>query len=164
MSRHDGQSIITSAANDHGIPHLFRIPMDGRSPSPFVSDYSLDPTWSPDGRLVLYSGPDIGTTFSVKAVSADASPHPLPTLTLTPRSSPPGLPSRSDTPSSSCEETSAAQGSLAHRSRHRRRAPVDQPPPDFDVRDFDLSRDGREVVLERVQERSDLVLIDRTRP
>jgi hypothetical protein len=32
--------------------------------------------------------------------------------------------------------------------------------PDFDVRDFDISPDGREVVLERVQERSNAVLID----
>lgn len=33
--------------------------------------------------------------------------------------------------------------------------------PDFDIRDFDISPDGREVVLERVQECSDVVLLDR---
>jgi len=32
--------------------------------------------------------------------------------------------------------------------------------PDFNVRDFDISPDGREIVLERVQEHSDVVLID----
>ncbi|MGH9711389.1 MAG: hypothetical protein ACRD37_12665, partial [Candidatus Acidiferrales bacterium] len=32
--------------------------------------------------------------------------------------------------------------------------------PDFDIRDFDISPDGREVVLERVQDRSDVVLLD----
>jgi dipeptidyl aminopeptidase/acylaminoacyl peptidase len=36
--------------------------------------------------------------------------------------------------------------------------------PGFDIRDFDISADGREVVLERVQERSDIVLLDRPRP
>ncbi len=36
--------------------------------------------------------------------------------------------------------------------------------PDFDIRDFDISPDGREVVLERVQERSDVVLVDLPRP
>jgi len=36
--------------------------------------------------------------------------------------------------------------------------------PDFDIRDFDISPDGREVVLERVQERSDVVLLDLPRP
>jgi hypothetical protein len=33
-------------------------------------------------------------------------------------------------------------------------------PPDFEIRDFDISQNGREVVLERVQERSDIVLMD----
>ena len=32
--------------------------------------------------------------------------------------------------------------------------------PDFDIRDFDISPDGREVVLERVQERSEVMLLD----
>jgi Tol biopolymer transport system component len=36
--------------------------------------------------------------------------------------------------------------------------------PDFDIRDFDISPDGREVVLERVQERSNVVLLDLPRP
>jgi hypothetical protein len=36
-------------------------------------------------------------------------------------------------------------------------------PGDFDIRDFDISPDGREVVLERVQERSDIVLLDLAR-
>jgi hypothetical protein len=37
-------------------------------------------------------------------------------------------------------------------------------PSDFDVRDFDVSADGREVVLERVQEHSEVVLLDLVRP
>ena len=31
--------------------------------------------------------------------------------------------------------------------------------PDFNIRDFDISPDGREVILERAQERSDVVLL-----
>ena len=37
-------------------------------------------------------------------------------------------------------------------------------PANFDIRDFDVSPDGREVVLERVQEHSDVVLLDLPRP
>jgi hypothetical protein len=33
-------------------------------------------------------------------------------------------------------------------------------PSDFDIRDFDISPNGRDAVLERVQERSDVVLMD----
>jgi MinD-like ATPase involved in chromosome partitioning or flagellar assembly len=36
--------------------------------------------------------------------------------------------------------------------------------PDFDIRDFDISPDGKDVVLERVEEHSDVVLIDLARP
>jgi dipeptidyl aminopeptidase/acylaminoacyl peptidase len=36
--------------------------------------------------------------------------------------------------------------------------------PDFNIHDFDISPDGREVVLERVQERSAIVLLDLRRP
>jgi len=58
----DGQS-ITSAADDHGVPRLFRVPVDGRSPALFVQEYSVDPVWAPDGRFVIYSGPDIVRRF-----------------------------------------------------------------------------------------------------
>jgi hypothetical protein len=37
-------------------------------------------------------------------------------------------------------------------------------PSGFDVRDFDVSPDGGEVVLERIQERSDVVMLDLPRP
>jgi hypothetical protein len=33
-------------------------------------------------------------------------------------------------------------------------------PPDFDIRDFDISPDGLEVVLERAEERSDVAVLD----
>jgi hypothetical protein len=36
--------------------------------------------------------------------------------------------------------------------------------PDFDIREFDISSDGREVVLERVQEHSDVVVLDLPQP
>lgn len=34
-------------------------------------------------------------------------------------------------------------------------------PPGFNIGDFDISRDGREIVVERMQEESDVVLLDR---
>jgi Tol biopolymer transport system component len=67
----DCRSII-SAADQNGVPHLFRIPLEGNTPTPFIDTYSVDPTWSPDGQFVIYSGPDIGTKFAVKAATAEA--------------------------------------------------------------------------------------------
>ncbi len=154
----DGQSIL-SAANDHGVPHLFRVPVDGRSPTSFVPEYSVDPTWDPDGRFVVYSGADIGTTFSVKAVTADAAPHPLPALNLTR-----GARHLALLPGG--RELVLLRGEIQHKNlwlinlETGTERQLTNFAPDFEIRDFDVSPDGREVVVERVQERSDVVLLD----
>jgi Tol biopolymer transport system component len=158
----DGQS-ITSAADDHGVPHLFRVPVDGRSPAIFVQEYSVDPAWAPDGRFVVYSGPDIGTTFSVKAVTAEAAAHPLPALTLT-------RGARHLTFLPGGRALVFLRGEIQHKNlwlinlETGAERQLTNLTPDFDIRDFDISPDGREVVLERVQEHSDVVLLDLPRP
>jgi Tol biopolymer transport system component len=158
----DGQS-ITSAADDHGVPHLFRVPVDGRSPVPFVSEYSVDPAWAPDGSFVVYSGPDIGTTFAVKAVTAEAAAHPFPSLTLT-------RGARHLTFLPGGRALVFLRGEIQHKNLWLidlgtgAERQLTNLTPDFDIRDFDISPDGREVVLERVQEHSDVVLLDLPRP
>jgi len=158
----DGQS-ITSAASDHGVPHLFRVPVDGRSPALFVQEYSVDPAWAPDGRYVVYSGPDIGTTFSVKAVTAEAAAHPLPALTLT-------RGARHLTFLPGGRALVLLRGEIQHKNlwlidlETGAERQLTNLTSGFDIRDFDISPDGREVVLERVQEHSDIVLLDLPRP
>ena len=154
----DGQS-ITSAANDHGVSHLFRVPVDGRSPDLFVGEYSVDPVWAPGGRFVVYSGADIGATFSVKAVTAEGAAHPLPALTLTR-----GARHLVFLPGG--RALVFLRGEIRHKNLWLvdldtdAERPLTNFPPDFDIRDFDVSPDGSEVVVERVQERSDVVLLD----
>jgi Tol biopolymer transport system component len=154
----DGKSIISSA-NVQGVPHLFHVPLDGGTPILFGRDYSLDPVWSPDGRFVVYSGPDIGTTFSVNTLATASTDHPLPTLTLTR-----GarhlvfLPQR--------HALVFLRGEIQHKNLHvidldtGTERPLLNLPEDFDVRDFDISSDGNEVILEREQRRSDVVLMN----
>jgi Tol biopolymer transport system component len=154
----DGKS-ITSAAADHGVPHLFRVPVDGRAPVLFVHEYSVDPAWAPDGRFIVYSGPDIGTTFSVKAVGIEAAAYPMPTLTLTR-----GARHLAFLPGG--RALVVLRGEIQHKNlwlidlQTGVERQLTNLAPDFDVRDFDISPDGREVVLERVQERSVVVLLD----
>jgi Tol biopolymer transport system component len=158
----DGQS-ITSAADDHGVPRLFRVPVDGRSPALFVQEYSVDPVWAPDGRFVIYSGRDIGTTFSVKAVTTEAVAHPLPALTLT-------RGARHLTFLRGGRALVFLRGEIEHKDlwlidmETGTEQQLTHLAPDFHIRDFDISPDGREVVLERVQERSDVVLLDLPQP
>jgi Tol biopolymer transport system component len=154
----DGQS-ITTAAIDHGIPHLYRVPVDGRSPALFVQEYSVDPVWAPGGRYVVYSGPDIGTTFSVKAVTAEAAAHPLPALILTR-----GARHLAFLPGG--RALVLLRGEIQHKNlwlidlETGTERQLTNLTADFDIRDFDISLDGRDVVLERVQEHSDVVLMD----
>jgi Tol biopolymer transport system component len=157
-----GQS-ITTAITDHGTPHLFRVPIDGRTPNPFLRDYSIDPTWSPDGRFVVYSGPDIGSTFSLKAVTAESAPHLLPALTLTR-----GARHVAFLPDG--RSLVLLRGEIQHKNlwlidlETGTERQLTHLAPEYDIQDFDVSPDGREVVIERVQERSNLVLLDLERP
>ena len=158
----DGQT-ITLAVYDHGIPHLFRVPIDGRSPTPFVAEYSVDPAWAPDGRFVVYSGADIGTTFPVKSVTAEAASHPLPALTLTR-----GARHLAFLPGG--RALVVLGGDIQHKDlwlidlETGAERQLTNLPPEFDIRDFDISPDGREVVIERLQERSNVVLMDLAQP
>ena len=159
----DGRS-ITTAANDHGAPRLFRLPVGGGSPALFLRDYSLDPAWAPDGRVVLYSGPDIGTTFSVKAVTPEGGVHPLPGLTTLTRGA------RHLKFLNTGRQLAFLRGGIEHKdlwlmdTETGAEWQLTNLPPDFDIQDFDISPDGHEVVFERVQERSDIVLLDLPRP
>jgi Tol biopolymer transport system component len=154
----DGASIISAAA-DHGAPHLFRVPLDGSSPVPFILEFSMDPTWAPDGSFVVYSGPDIGTTFSVKAVTAAAIAHPLPPLTLT-------RGARHLAFLSGGQKLVLLRGEIQHKNlwlidfQTGVERQLTNLAPEFDIGDFDISPDGREAVIERVQERSDVMLLD----
>ena len=159
----DGKSItsaaITSAAEKDGVPHLFRVPIDGSAPTLLIREYSTDPEWSPDGRYVIYSGPDIGTTFSVKAASAEGNPHPLPALALTR-----GARHLAFLPGG--HDLVMLRGDIQHKDlwlvdlETGAERQLTNLPAGFDIRDFDISPDGHEVVLGRVQENSNVVLLD----
>lgn len=154
----DGQS-ITTAVNDHGVPHIFRIPINEPGAAPLVHEYSLNPSWSPDGSFVVYSGPDIGTTFSVEAANRDSSPHSLPVIKLARGARHIGF-------LADGRSIVMLRGDLQHKDlwsidlKTGSERQLTRLAPDFDVRDFDISPNGRELVLERLQERSSVVLLD----
>jgi Tol biopolymer transport system component len=155
---------ITSAANDRGVPHLFQVPVNGGPPAVFLRDYSLDPAWEPSGRFAVYSGPDIGTTFSVKAVRPGGLAYSLPRLTVLTRGG------RRLKFLSGGQGLAFLRGEIEHKDlwimepETGAERQLTKLPADFNIRDFDISPDGREIVLERVRERSDIVLLDLARP
>jgi hypothetical protein len=155
----DGRSVL-AAVMRAGEPRVMRVSLDDGRLLPLVPEYSLDPVWSPDGRYVVYSGADVGTTFPVRAAAADGRPYPLPGLMLT-------RGARRLAFLGGSQSLVLLRGGMGHRNlalfdlaTGSERVLLELP-PEFIVRDFDVAADGSELVLERVEEKSDLALIER---
>jgi Tol biopolymer transport system component len=154
----DGTSITTSA-DVQGMPQLFRIALDGQPPALIAREHSVDPAWSPDGQFLFYSGPDIGASFSVKAIATSPTTHVPPTFTLT-------RGSRHLAFFAGGKQIVFLRGEIKHKNlwaadlETGAEQQLTNLPDDFDVRDFDISSDGKQVVFERLQERSDIRLMD----
>jgi Tol biopolymer transport system component len=149
---------LAIAANRDGEPRLFKIPVAGGTPVALVKEYSIDPTWSPSGQFLVYSGADVGTTFSVNAVSADGAPRRLPQLTLT----------RGARRLVFAAEDALVimKGDISQKDFWRvdlitgRERQLTKLGRGFDIGDFDISPDGREIIFDRTREESDIVLFD----
>ncbi len=157
----DGRSVISAALTD-GEPRLTRIFLTGEPPVALLGEYSLDPVWSADGRFIVYSGPDVGTTLPVRAAAADGRPYAIPNLMLT----------RGARRMVMLKDGSALivlRGDIGHKDLwaldltgggERKLATL---PPDFTVSDFDVAADGSEVIVDRVDSNSEMALIQRPR-
>ena len=154
----DGHAVIT-AAMDGATPHLYYVPLDGSSPANLLSEYSLDPAWSPDGRFIVYSGPDVGTRFPVRAITPKAAAYPLPELNL-PRGA------RRMAFLNNGSSLVLLRGEIRHKDlwlidlQTGAERQLTRLAPDFNISDFDISQDGSEVLLERVEEHASVALLE----
>jgi Tol biopolymer transport system component len=154
----DGRWLAVAAANADGQPQLFKIPVAGGPPVSLVKEYSTDPIWDPSGTFLLYSGADVGTTFPVKAVSADGAPWPLRDLILT----------RGARRLAFLGEDAVIimKGDISHKDfwsldlKTGRERQLTNLARGYTIGDFDISPDGREIVFDRVREQSNIVLFD----
>lgn len=154
----DGQSLVAAVVQD-GEPRLTRISLRGESILPLVSEYSLDPVWSPDGRFLVYYGADVGTSFPVRAAAADGRPYPMAPLML-PRGS--RVAFAHDPQTLLVLRVDPNQMTLVQVDVHTGlQRTAFELPSDFVVRDFDVTPDGQEIVLDRVEDNSDVALIER---
>jgi len=154
----DGRWIAFAAMRD-GKPRLFKVPVDGGEPIQLGDGYALDPVWSPTGQFLIYSGADVGTNISVKAINADGTPRVIPDLVLSRGSRRMGFLGTDDA-------LVILKGNLSYKEfwavdlkTGAERQLTDVGPGPM-VSDFDVSADGREIVFDRVSDASDIVLID----
>jgi len=152
----DGQWLAI-AANRDGEPQLFKIPVGGGTPVLLVHAYAIDPVWSPSGQFLVYSGADVGTNFSVGAVSADGVPRAVPTLILT-------RGARRLAFLGSDEALVVLKGDISHKEfwvvdlKTGRERQLTNLGREFAIGDFDVSTDGREILFDRAREESDIVV------
>ena len=155
----DGRWLAVAAANRDGEPQVFKIPVEGGAPVLLVKEYSTDPIWAPSGRFLVYTGADVGTNLSVKAVSTDGTPYGLPTLVLT-------RGARRLAFRNGDDSLVMMKGDISHKEfwavdlktgRERQLTDLGR---GFAIGDFDVSADGREVIFDRAQEESDIVLFE----
>jgi Tol biopolymer transport system component len=157
----DGQALTIGALVD-GMPCLFSVPVDGGSPVRLVHEHSRDPAWSPGGDILLFSGADVGTTFPLQAVTVDGTPHRLPEVTLT-------RGARHVVFLPDGRSLVVMRGELRHKNLWvldldtGTERQLTNFGPEFEIRDFDVAPDGREIVVEQVQEHSDIVLLELVR-
>jgi dipeptidyl aminopeptidase/acylaminoacyl peptidase len=159
----DGQNIAFVTESD-GHTQLRLVRENGEKAHVLASGLELRgaPAWAPDGKFLLYSGADVGTTFPLRAAVADGRALPMRSLVLTRGARRVAFFRNSHT-------LLVLRGTLEHKdfwlvdldSGAERQLP--SLPDNFNVGDFDIASDGRSIVFERVQANSDLVLIDRAR-
>ena len=156
----DGRWIAVAAARGGADPRLFKIPVDGGAPVSLTGEYALDPIWSPSGRFLVYSSVDIGTTFRVKAVTADGTPRPFPDVVLS-------RGARRLVFRGGDDALVLLRGDISYKEfweldlRTQSWRQLTNLGRSVTVGDFDISPDGREIVFDRMTEDSDIVLIDR---
>jgi Tol biopolymer transport system component len=155
----DGASVVL-AAMQAGTQRLVKVAIADQSVTPLGSEFAADPVWTADGKAIVYSGPEIGTTFPLKAVTSDGRAHPSPGITLSR-----GIRRLAFLPNENA--VVVLHGEMIHKNfwavdlatgRERRLTNFG---PDFVIADFDVSPDGREIVFDREQDSSDVVLIER---
>jgi Tol biopolymer transport system component len=157
----DGRSIVVAMLRGD-VPRLVRVPLDGGPPTPLIDTYSLNPAWSPDGTFLVYASADDGPDFTLDAIAADGTPRVLPPIRL-PRAArrvaftPDGrelivLLGEMRTPDLWAIDLATGDRRLL--------ADFDR---EFTVREFDVSRDGREIVFDRREDEADVVLIETAR-
>jgi Tol biopolymer transport system component len=138
---------------------VVKVPVAGGPPVQLVDSVSSNPVWSPDGAFILYSGTPRARSVPLRAVRPDGRPYPLPALSVdrvgdSYRFMPDG------------RTLVVKLGGLRRQdfwtfdlaTGERRRLTALRPGESLPR--FDVSPDGKRIVFERMEENSDVVLVE----
>jgi serine/threonine protein kinase len=153
---------VAIIANEGNATPLLKVPVDGGPPVRVVGgvDAALsNPVWSPDGRLILYTEGKGGPASRIRGVTPDGQAFSVPEFEVHVQGEryrflPDG------------KSVVIMQGRmrlanfwLLDLSSGRRRQ-LTNLKPEYDIKSFDISPDGKQIIFDRYRENSDVVLID----
>jgi Tol biopolymer transport system component len=154
----DGRWIAVVASEGKEQP-LFKIAVDGGVPVRLVGGNNYDPVWSPDGRFIAYSEHHGGPRYQLKGITPEKQQFRLSEVTLAAggnryRFLPDG------------KALALLRGYIRHQDfwlldlATGQLRQLTNLRPGFDMKSFDVSGDGKQILFDRFRENSDVVLID----
>ncbi len=154
----DGRWLVTGGSDEEG-PGLFKIPAEGGSAERIAEGEALDPVWSPVGDLIVFSGAQVNIQLPILAVRSDGTPVEMPDIRVLRD----GERFRFLPDGSGLVYMQGLQPAQdfwlldlqTMKSRQLTRLTATDT-----MRSFDVSPDGAELVFDRLQENSDIVLIE----
>ncbi|HLN93746.1 MAG TPA: hypothetical protein VK389_07785, partial [Thermoanaerobaculia bacterium] len=155
----DGRWIAVVANDDMKANPLYKVPVDGGPPIRLVEGVTHDPVWSPDGRFILYSEALGSAVHRLRGVTPDKRPFPLPEVWVRYAGN-----RYRFLPGGKAVIVMQGEGwrqnfwMLDLTTEHLRQ--LTNLRPGFDMRSFDVSPDGKQILFDRYRENSDIVLID----
>jgi tricorn protease-like protein len=155
----DGKWIV-AGGSDGRSPGLFKIPLDGSNPQRLTSGAASNPVWSPDGSVIVYTGPIVSAMGPLLMVRPDGTPaDALPIRVRVSTEHYRFVPGRQQlvylpTASQVVPENFWLLDLKTKKTRQL---------ANFDsrlTRTFDITPDGKQIVFDRLRDNSDIVLID----
>ena len=141
---------------------LFKVPVEGAAPVRLVGGVNTSPHWSPDGSAIVYCAQGDGPFCGVNAVTPEGQPFPLRKIQVNHSGNrycflPGGR---------SLVIMQPKEGGydfwLVDLATGSRRQLTDLR-AGYEMRNLDVSPDGKEIIFDRFRENSDVILIDRPR-
>jgi Tol biopolymer transport system component len=154
----DGRWVAAGGSDRQG-PGLFKIPVEGGEPVRLAKGLASNPVWSPDGSVIVYTGPVVGISGPLFMVKPEGTPLETPSIQVRVGGERYRfVPGKQELVYLAGEQVRDQNFWLLELTTKRIRQLSN-----FDnrtTRTFDVTPDGKQIVFDRLRENSDIVLID----
>ena len=153
----DGKWIVTGGRDSTGLG-LFKIPIETGSPVRLSTGPALNPEWSPDGNLIVYSGANVRSGAPLLAIHPDGSKAEFPEIIVR-RLGERVRFLRDGKSLVYMQGLGTSQDFWLLDLATMKSRPLTQLQNRGAMRTFDITPDGKQIVFDRLRENSDVVLI-----